>query len=61
LIDNDGDGKVDYPADPGCTHAGDNNEIDPITVTGSTMVARAGNSAGSSRALDPLVVEILRT
>ncbi len=26
--DNDGDGKVDYPADPGCTNSGDNSELD---------------------------------
>jgi hypothetical protein len=28
-IDNDGDGKTDYPADPGCTGPNDNNETDP--------------------------------
>jgi hypothetical protein len=28
-VDNDGDGKVDYPADLGCTSAGDNNESGP--------------------------------
>ena len=27
--DNDGDGKTDYPADPGCTSADDNDETDP--------------------------------
>ena len=27
--DNDGDGKVDYPADPGCTSADDTDETDP--------------------------------
>ena len=25
-VDNDGDGKIDFPADPGCTSAGDNSE-----------------------------------
>lgn len=28
-IDNDADGKIDYPADPGCTAADDSNETDP--------------------------------
>lgn len=27
--DNDGDGKTDYPADPGCSSADDNDETDP--------------------------------
>ncbi|HEY7471891.1 MAG TPA: hypothetical protein VIE68_06040 [Gemmatimonadota bacterium] len=27
--DNDDDGKVDFPADPGCTNAGDDDETDP--------------------------------
>ncbi len=28
-IDNDGDGKIDYPADPGCTSLTDDDETDP--------------------------------
>ncbi len=28
-IDNDGDGKIDYPADPGCSSPTDNDETDP--------------------------------
>ncbi len=31
--DNDGDGKTDFPDDPGCTDANDNNETDPTTPT----------------------------
>jgi glutamine amidotransferase-like uncharacterized protein len=32
-IDNDGDSKIDYPADPGCISADDNSELDgPATV-----------------------------
>jgi hypothetical protein len=27
-IDNDGDGKIDYPNDPGCSSIADNNETD---------------------------------
>jgi hypothetical protein len=31
-IDNDGDGKTDYPFDPGCADAGDNDEVNPTTA-----------------------------
>lgn len=31
-IDNDGDGFIDFPADPGCTNKGDNSETDYQTV-----------------------------
>ncbi|MBI2013595.1 MAG: prepilin-type N-terminal cleavage/methylation domain-containing protein [Candidatus Colwellbacteria bacterium] len=30
LIDNDGDSLIDYPLDPGCSSASDNNETDPV-------------------------------
>ena len=29
-IDDDSDGKIDYPADPGCTGRGDKSEVDPL-------------------------------
>jgi hypothetical protein len=29
-IDDDGDGKIDYPSDPGCTGRGDKSEVDPV-------------------------------
>ena len=32
-IDNDGDGLIDYPADPGCAWRGDNDEFNPPTTT----------------------------
>ena len=32
-IDNDGDGKIDYPNDPGCIDYADNNETDTIANT----------------------------
>ena len=32
-IDNDGDGKIDYPSDPGCSSAEDNDESDVINAT----------------------------
>ena len=31
-MDNDGDGDIDYPADPGCTSASDASETDPGTL-----------------------------
>jgi hypothetical protein len=31
-IDNDHDGKIDYPNDPGCSDPGDNDETDPATA-----------------------------
>lgn len=41
-IDNDGDGLIDYPADPGCTSATDTDETDPAPPppppTGQTMI-----------------------
>ena len=30
-VDNDGDGKIDYPNDPGCSSSTDNDETDPTT------------------------------
>ena len=41
--DNDGDGKIDYPADPGCTSRKDDSEIDEHPRTGgSATVALIG-------------------
>ena len=40
-VDNDGDGKIDFPADPGCTSASDNDETDP--PSGGLVVAAAGD------------------
>ena len=33
-LDNDGDGKIDYPADPGCDSLGDDTEEDPAHAAG---------------------------
>jgi len=38
-IDNDGDGKIDYPADPDCTGANDTTESAVPTGTGLTVMA----------------------
>jgi hypothetical protein len=35
--DNDGDGKIDYPDDPGCTSATDDNETDPVATLPETL------------------------
>lgn len=35
-IDNDSDGYIDYPDDPGCTVSNDNNETDPISCGDGT-------------------------
>lgn len=54
--DNDGDGKIDYPADPGCDNSDDNDEnqkpvitvvgTDPVTVTlGETYVDQSATVA----------------
>jgi acid phosphatase type 7 len=37
--DNDGDGSIDYPADPGCTSATDTDETDPVSGGGTTIAA----------------------
>ena len=31
-IDNDGDGLIDFPADPGCVDPADNDEVDPTPL-----------------------------
>lgn len=49
LSDNDGDGKVDYPADPGCTGPSDNDETDPPPPPG------AGGGGTSERCVVPNV------
>ncbi len=36
-VDNDNDGLIDYPADPGCDNANDNDEYNPPVSTTSTI------------------------
>lgn len=43
-IDNDGDGKIDYPADPGCSSASDTSENTNALPTAPTLVSPANNS-----------------
>lgn len=50
-VDNDGDGKIDYPADPGCASATDDSESpDPPPSTGCDQTVSGGSvvSAASS-------------
>jgi hypothetical protein len=48
--DNDGDGKVDYPADRGCLSAADSNETDPPdnTAPAATLRGKTTQKAGRS-------------
>lgn len=48
-IDDDGDGKIDYPADPGCTGPTDNDERDPAPPTANVFVNPQGNDSSCSR------------
>jgi hypothetical protein len=42
-FDNDGDGKIDYPADPGCSSTADDDETDPSPASPSVQRARCGD------------------
>jgi|GEM_PF-2384658 len=42
--DNDGDGKIDYPTDPGCSSASDNDETDPVVARDNA----SGSGGGAS-------------
>ncbi|HEY4475184.1 MAG TPA: peptidoglycan-binding domain-containing protein, partial [Candidatus Paceibacterota bacterium] len=44
-IDNDGDGKIDYPTDPGCDSATDGNETDGVVGTGLALSLAYDNPA----------------
>ena len=47
-LDNDGDGRTDHPADPGCADAADGNESE--ASAGTVVVATAGDVACDPRA-----------
>ena len=56
-LDDDGDGKVDYPADPGCSSSTDTNEYNapprpPPAATASTTTGRQGRLSGRPRLLE---------
>ncbi len=44
-IDNDGDGRTDYPDDPGCTSIADNDEYNPPTTSGPRVIIQTSPSA----------------
>lgn len=41
-IDNDGDGKIDFPADPGCSSPKDDSELNSLPRTGGSTVPMVG-------------------
>jgi hypothetical protein len=43
-IDNDGDSLIDYPADPGCTSAVDDDETDPVVPPPATSTPWGGGT-----------------
>lgn len=49
-LDNDADGKVDYPADPGCTSASDTDETDPAPPPPPTGASLYLSPSGSDAA-----------
>ncbi len=54
--DDDGDGVTDYPSDPGCDRASDDNEMDcahDLCVTGSALSASCDSCVASICAVDP--------
>jgi acid phosphatase type 7 len=62
-VDNDGDGAIDHPADPGCADPADTDEIDPSQPPpGAVVAAAAGDIAcdpasSSFGGADPLVCQ----
>ncbi len=52
--DNDGDGEVDYPDDPGCTGPTDNNEEDPLLSVALQGAKPGGSYQNSVSGEEPL-------
>lgn len=50
-IDNDSDGLIDWPADPGCTNSADNSETDPLPVINSFNATPSSITAGATSTL----------
>jgi hypothetical protein len=49
-IDNDGDGKVDYPADPGCSSPSDNDEYNAPPTYNTVLLNKPAKTTRSRRA-----------
>lgn len=45
-VDNDGDGKTDYSADPGCSSTSDNDETDPTPPPSTPSTPSSGGGGG---------------
>jgi hypothetical protein len=56
--DNDSDGKIDYPNDPGCTSATDDDETDPVSGTDPVFVG-AGDIASCASTGDEATANLL--
>lgn len=61
-FDNDGDGKIDYPEDPGCTSRDDTSEADPPPGTSPPPTPGAGGAPAGAPPADttPLPPRIVR-
>jgi hypothetical protein len=59
--DNDGDGKIDYPADPGCSSAGDTDETDAAVADPCTTEAQDPGITGSDTVAQQLYDGVLNT
>lgn len=53
-IDNDGDGKIDFPEDPGCTSSSDGDETDPPTSRPVTLPGSSGQLVTVDGSLYPV-------
>jgi hypothetical protein len=56
-VDNDGDGKIDFPADPGCVRKNDTSEIDAVTPPpgGSISPGQSWQTAYDSASADSTI------
>src|SRR3989338_7094263 len=52
-VDNDGDGKTDYSADPGCSSTSDNYETDPAPAPTPTPSSGGGGGGGGGGYIAP--------
>jgi len=56
-VDNDGDGKTDYSADPGCSSTSDNNETDPAPAPTPTPSSGGGGGGGGGSGFHVVIVK----
>src|SRR3989338_7702544 len=53
-VDNDGDGKTDYSADPGCSSTSNNDETDPAPAPTPTPSSGGGGGGGGGGYIAPV-------